>query len=115
MAKAVRKVVLFIVVPSDSSQTLRRGCCRFRAREIMLQVNSVAWANIARQWPDIRRMLATLGLFLSAGLALANSDPLQNVIPEGGVGMGAATRGEVSPYRGAGTRYDLVPVYVYEG
>jgi outer membrane protein len=60
-------------------------------------------------------MLATLGLFLSAGLALANSDPLQNVIPEGGVGMGAATRGEVSPYRGAGTRYDLVPVYVYEG
>lgn len=33
----------------------------------------------------------------------------------GGAGLGAAMRFENSPYRGGGTRNDLVPIYVYEG
>jgi len=33
----------------------------------------------------------------------------------GGAGLGLATRFESSPYRGGGTRNDLVPLYVYEG
>src|SRR6185369_681153 len=78
-------------------------------------MNSKAWVNSAGEQLHIRRCLATFALTFAAGLALANSDPLQNVVPQDGVAMGAATRGERSPYRDAGTRYDLVPVYVYEG
>lgn len=62
--------------------------------------------------------LATLTLFmcLSSQLAIATSDPLTSIIDtQGGAGMGFASRMESSPYRGAGTRHDLVPVYLYEG
>ena len=49
-------------------------------------------------------------------LAIATSDPLTSIITTpGGAGMGFATRMENSPYRGGGTRNDLVPVYLYEG
>ncbi|MGQ0511605.1 MAG: MipA/OmpV family protein [Betaproteobacteria bacterium] len=51
-----------------------------------------------------------------AGAAWANSDPLTGLVAEpGGAGLGAAIRAERSPYVGAGTRYDLVPIYLYEG
>jgi outer membrane protein len=33
----------------------------------------------------------------------------------GGAGLGVGVRIENSPYRGGGTRFDLVPIYVYEG
>jgi outer membrane protein len=36
-------------------------------------------------------------------------------VETGGAGIGLATRFESSPYRGGGTRNDLVPLYVYEG
>ena len=41
---------------------------------------------------------------------------LAAIMPEanGGAGLGFATRFENSPYRGGGTRNDLVPIYVYE-
>jgi len=42
---------------------------------------------------------------------LAETVPMKT----GGAGLGVAMRFENSPYRGAGTRNDLVPVYVYEG
>ncbi len=52
---------------------------------------------------------------LSSPLATATSDPLTNIISTpGGAGLGFATRAESSPYRGGGTRFDLVPLYLYE-
>jgi outer membrane protein len=68
-----------------------------------------------------RRFGATAAAFGAACIAasaaaLANSDPLVGVVSEpGGAGIGAAMRVERSPYRGAGTRNDLVPLYLYEG
>ncbi|MBU1645114.1 MAG: MipA/OmpV family protein [Gammaproteobacteria bacterium] len=69
------------------------------------------------------RAIATLaaGLSLSPGLGFAATDddssaPAATVSAGGrGAGLGAALRSEASPYRGGGTRSDLVPVYVYEG
>lgn len=48
--------------------------------------------------------------------AWANSDPVTG-LTAGNVaaGLGAAVRIERSPYSGVGTRYDLVPLYLYEG
>ena len=42
---------------------------------------------------------------------------LAATMPEktGGAGLGVAVRFENSPYRGGGTRNDLVPLYMYEG
>ena len=33
----------------------------------------------------------------------------------GGAGLGFALRADRSPYLGGGTRYDLLPLYLYEG
>jgi len=53
---------------------------------------------------------------LSLPSAHANSDPLIGVLSgSGDAGLGVAWRAERSPYRGAGMRYDLVPLYLYEG
>src|SRR5512140_3287379 len=52
---------------------------------------------------------------LACSGALANSDPLTGVAAAGGAGIGVATRAERSPYRGAGQRYDFLPLYLYEG
>ena len=69
--------------------------------------------------PRNRRCAATAlvcAASLAAGAALANSDPLVGLLPApGGAGLGAAWRFERSPYRGAGTRVDFVPLYLYEG
>ena len=55
-----------------------------------------------------------LSLFISA--AGANSDSLAGLLNgTGDAGLGIATRLEQSLYRGGGTRYDLVPLYLYEG
>lgn len=55
-------------------------------------------------------------LCLSSQFAAATSDPLTSIInTPGGAGMGFVSRMESSPYRGGGTRNDLVPVYLYEG
>lgn len=59
-----------------------------------------------------------LAFFLAclARAAAATSDPLIGVLAaEGGAGLGAAWRVEQSLYRDAGLRYDLVPLYLYEG
>lgn len=46
----------------------------------------------------------------------ANSDPLDGLLNgSGDAGLGVATRLEQSLYRGGGTRYDFVPLYLYEG
>ena len=69
------------------------------------------------------RVTAALALCLSlfsAGAAAATGDDppiLADKLPAaaGGAGLGLAMRFEASPYRGGGTRNDLVPIYVYEG
>ncbi|MFC5519712.1 MipA/OmpV family protein [Polaromonas jejuensis] len=60
---------------------------------------------------------------LTAGLsamtpARANGElePLTNLLSEpGSVGLGLVTRVESSPYRDGGSRFDLLPLYLYEG
>ncbi len=43
-------------------------------------------------------------------------EPLTDILnTPGSAGMGLATRITTSPYQGGGTRYDLVPLYLYEG
>ena len=63
-----------------------------------------------------RRAVAwALGL-LVATAACANTDPLSDLLTTpGSAGLGAVTRIERSPYLGGGTRYDLLPLYLYEG
>lgn len=48
--------------------------------------------------------------------ALGGTDPVVDILTvPGSAGLGFVTRVETSPYRGGGTRYDLLPVYLYEG
>jgi outer membrane protein len=55
-------------------------------------------------------------LFLVPLQAGAQSDPLIGVLTgRGDPGLGIATHAEQSMYRGGGTRFDLVPLYLYEG
>jgi outer membrane protein len=56
-----------------------------------------------------------LALACAAGAAQATSDPLADVVEPDGAGAGMLSRIEQSPYRGIGSRQDLMPLYVYEG
>ncbi len=70
-----------------------------------------------------RRHPATwLGLALLAAAscfmppAHANTDPLSDLLSTpGSAGLGFVVRSEQSPYVGGGIRYDLLPLYLYEG
>jgi MipA family protein len=64
-----------------------------------------------------RSRVATLLLLLGfAGRpALASGDPHEGIAQPGEAAIGAITHAERSPYRGAGTRYDFLPLYLYEG
>ncbi len=65
---------------------------------------------------SVARACAALCLAFAALAVRASSDPLTGLLAApGGAGLGVATRFESSPYRGGGTRYDLVPLYLYEG
>ncbi|MDB5929972.1 MAG: MltA-interacting MipA family protein [Polaromonas sp.] len=53
---------------------------------------------------------------LSAAHADASLEPLTNILSvPGSAGLGGVVRIEDSPYRGAGNRYDVLPLYLYEG
>jgi outer membrane protein len=61
----------------------------------------------------LRAVAAALLVF--SGAASASSDPLIDVLRhEGGAGLGLAWRLEQSPYRGGATRFDMLPLYLYE-
>ena len=62
-------------------------------------------------------LLLALALAAAAAVpdARANGDPFSGIAQTGGAGIGAFVRAERSPYRGAGTRYDFLPMYLYEG
>jgi len=59
--------------------------------------------------------LAALAFAVFLSAAGASSDPLSDIVPPGGAAIGLMPRIERSPYLGDGTRYDFVPVYLYEG
>ena len=64
----------------------------------------------------IAEVMLGLCLFLSVSPAGANNDPLVGLLNgPGDAGLGIATRFEQSLYRGGGTRFDLLPLYLYEG
>ncbi|NMM09453.1 MAG: MipA/OmpV family protein, partial [Polaromonas sp.] len=53
---------------------------------------------------------------MTAASANGNIEPLTDILSEpSSAGLGAVTSFELSPYREAGTRYDLLPLYLYEG
>lgn len=82
-----------------------------------LRADSRTWLLVSLRVPKICRRGATFAAIgIACASAFANSDPLVGVVSEpGGAGLGAALRMERSPYQGAGTRNDLVPLYLYEG
>src|SRR3981189_650801 len=59
--------------------------------------------------------LLSLSLALAAPAASANSDWLSGIAAPDSAAIGAARRFEQSPYRGAGTGTDFLPLYLYEG
>ncbi|MDP3357594.1 MAG: MipA/OmpV family protein [Polaromonas sp.] len=68
----------------------------------------------------LRSLPACLGAALLAvgfmAPAHANPDPLSELLTvPGSAALGLAVRAEQSPYVGGGTRYDLLPLYLYEG
>ena len=61
------------------------------------------------------QLAAALALFCTPASA-EGIEPLAAILKTpGSAGLGAAVRATASPYLGAGTRYDLVPLYLYEG
>jgi outer membrane protein len=58
---------------------------------------------------------AALALAFFAACAAASSDPLDDIGAAGSAAIGVMPRVERSPYRSAGMRRDLVPLYLYEG
>lgn len=61
--------------------------------------------------------LLTAGLLmLGPVFASGNTEPLTDILSTpGSAGLGAITRIERSPYVDGGTRFDLLPLYLYEG
>lgn len=61
--------------------------------------------------------LSATGLsFMTPAHADANLEPLTNILSvQGSAGLGVVTHFESSPYREAGNRYDVLPLYLYEG
>ena len=77
--------------------------------------------HLAPRFPFARLLagfaLTALGLFsMMPAHADAALEPITNILtaPDS-AGLGVITRFERSPYRGAGNRYDVLPLYLYEG
>jgi MipA family protein len=71
--------------------------------------------------PPARLALCAAALMVSAFVAwpahaIGGTEPLTEILhTPGSAGLGFVTRVEASPYKGGGTRYDLLPLYLYEG
>ncbi len=65
------------------------------------------------------RRLGALSLLASASLLAmqaVRAEPFADILgTPGSAGLGAVVRAEKSPYLDGGTRYDLLPLYLYEG
>ena len=63
-----------------------------------------------------KAFLLTLTAMACTSAVADGIEPLTDILNSpGSAGMGAATRIGTSPYLGGGNRYDLVPLYLYEG
>ena len=61
-------------------------------------------------------MLLASAFLAAPAYAVGGTEPLVDILnAPGSAGIGLATRIETSPYVGGGTRYDLLPLYLYEG
>ncbi|MEO6322831.1 MAG: MipA/OmpV family protein, partial [Polaromonas sp.] len=72
--------------------------------------------------PQFLRLLAGVALTAAGVFAMAparadaNLEPLTNILSvPGSAGLGVVTHFERSPYLEAGNRYDILPLYLYEG
>jgi outer membrane protein len=71
--------------------------------------------------PPAGFVLGAAALMVSAFVAgpahaIGGTEPLTEILnTPGSAGLGFVTRMEASPYKGGGTRYDLLPLYLYEG
>lgn len=65
----------------------------------------------------VRLVYRALGLVVALATtpAFASSDPLIDALPVGGAGAGFLWRYERSPYKGAPSNLDNLPLYLYEG
>src|SRR5882672_2563129 len=71
---------------------------------------------IIRNVIRLPRALGACVLALSAAAApAATSDVFADITERGSAGWGIVSRFEQSPYRGAGMRIDVMPLYLYEG
>jgi outer membrane protein len=78
--------------------------------------------NLLSSFPLWARLLAGTALAASglSGMTAARADvnleSMTNILSApGSAGLGLVTRIEASPYRDAGNRYDVLPLYLYEG
>lgn len=77
--------------------------------------------HFALSFPLLRLLagaaLSATGLcFMTPARADANLEPLTNILSApGSAGLGVVTHFEARPYREAGNRYDVLPLYLYEG
>ena len=72
--------------------------------------------------PNTPHLLFTAAALMACAFATApahavgGTEPLVDILDApGSAGLGFVTRIETSPYKGGGTRYDLLPLYLYEG
>ena len=71
---------------------------------------------LQRRLPAMLAAAALAAGSLALAPAQANTDPLSDLLSvPGSAALGVAVRAEQSPYVGGGTRYDLLPLYLYEG
>src|SRR5215212_8829935 len=81
-----------------------------------MDMNSCRFYGPSRSRRSLLLLLAGLVAgAMTAFPARANSDPFTGIAAEGGAGIGAFSRTVRSPYRGAGTQHDFLPMYLYEG
>lgn len=72
--------------------------------------------NLPTRFPFWLGAIALGAAGLASTGARANTDPLSDLLTvPGSAALGFAVRAEESPYVGGGTRYDLLPLYLYEG
>ncbi|WP_041376818.1 MipA/OmpV family protein [Polaromonas naphthalenivorans] len=78
--------------------------------------------NLLPATPQFLRLLAGLALAAAGVCAMAPAradaslEPLTNILSvPGSAGLGVVTHFERSPYVEAGNRYDILPLYLYEG
>jgi outer membrane protein len=69
-----------------------------------------------RRWCIAAALVGQLTPPSAAAAEVANDEALVDMLARaGGAGLGVLVSSERSPYRGAGERHDLLPVYLYEG